>query len=223
MKSTPLFSLTTSLAMLACSAGLAHADNDRSKSAAPLAVVNAVGSVMQLTYNDDGVAAGLLVGNNTLLAFPERVCGGVASLGSVGQVLTYSGTAKANAGSGVQTVKVTALLNNVSGAAFTAPAANTPATPYPATAGSISLLNYSDSGDVNGFVFTPNGSATAVLASLGGKANALLKPLLAVGATASVTGSTRPGSACNAAAMTVVRTTTLTVNGRTFFFSGRDD
>jgi hypothetical protein len=47
-------------------------------------VTNVAGAIAQLNYGADGTVDGFLIGTNTLLTFPARVSGGIATLGAAG-------------------------------------------------------------------------------------------------------------------------------------------
>lgn len=186
------------------------------------AVTSATGTIVQANYNDQGVIDGFIVDTSTLLKFPGRVCGGVTTLGAVGQAVTYSGTAYANATTGISAVRVSALTNTSTSATYTAPVTPT-STAYAATDGAITRLNFDTAGGINGVLFTPTGSSTPVLVKFGGSVrDTTLIPLLVVGAAVNVVGTTTTGETyCGTAAVSTVRATTMTVGGTAFTFSGR--
>lgn len=186
------------------------------------AVASASGTIVQANYNDQGVIDGFIVDSSTLLKFPGRVCGGVTTLGAVGQAVTYSGTAYANATTGISAVRVSALTNTSTSATYTAPTTPT-STAYAATDGTITRLNFDQAGGINGVLFTPLNSTTPVLVKFGGGVrDTTLTPLLVVGAAVNVVGTTTTGETyCGTAAVSTVRATTLTVGGTVFTFTAR--
>lgn len=168
-------------------------------------------TITQLNYDQSGgVVNGFLIGTNVLLTFRQPVCGGIGTLGNAGDSVTYSGAAHTFT-SGFQIVDVTSYTDGAitypGAPAFTRPSA------YPQTAGTISQLNYDpESGAINGFVFTPQGSwpiptvvangtpralpsGQVVLVDIG-FANATLTRLLTVGTSISVTGTVAGAAAC---------------------------
>ena len=171
-------------------------------------------TITQLNYDQSGgVVNGFLIGTNVLLTFRQPVCGGIGTLGNVGDSVTYSGSAHTFT-SGFQIVAVTSYTDGANtyppAQVFTRPSA------YPLTAGTITQLNYDpENGAINGFVLTPQGSwpiptlvanstaralpsGQAVFVDIG-YANATLTPLLTVGASVSVAGTLSGAVACTPA------------------------
>ncbi|HTS75360.1 MAG TPA: hypothetical protein VMG40_04105 [Bryobacteraceae bacterium] len=180
-------------------------------------VTNAIGTISQLNYGPGGNVQGFLVGTNVLLTFPGNVSGGVSSLGAAGNSITYSGTAL-TASSGFETVRVSSFTNTTTKATYTAPTSTSAS--YGPTSGTVTQLNYSAGGGVDGFLFNASGSSAPVLVVIGPqRGNSTLASVLTAGANASVTGNSRASSV--AGALTVVRATSLTISGQTFVFSGR--
>jgi hypothetical protein len=186
-------------------------------------VTNAAGTISQTNYGSNGEVAGFLVStNNTnvLLNFPTEVMGGIGTLGVAGNSVTYSGTSVTSS-SGFQTVEVSSFTNNSTKATYTSKAPTTAA--YGPTSGTVSQLNYDDNGNIDAFVFTPSGGTTSVLVITGSAASATLKPVLTVGATLSVTGttSTNQASVCAATgSLEVVEASTLKTNSETIVITG---
>ncbi|GEM_PF-3101265 len=173
-------------------------------------------TITALNYNESGAAVnGFLVGTNVLLVFPKPVCGGVASLGAVGNSVTYSGVALTFP-SGFQTVNVTSFTN---GSITYPPAAPPKHSAYPTTAGTITQLNYGEAGFVNGFVFTP-ASGPKVFVNVG-VPNSTLAPLLTAGASVSVTGTLEPPPACApSGTISEVDASSLTIGTTTYPIHG---
>jgi hypothetical protein len=182
-------------------------------------VTNATGSIAQLNYSDAGGAVdGFLIGSNTLLAFPSSVCGGVSSLGAVGNSVTYSGSSVSYS-SGFDLVSVTSFKNNTTGASYTQPTRSKP-TAYSATSGAVKQLNYQSNGSINGFVFTPNGTTSAILVATGPVSSAL-KTALTLGATVSVTGTLESSIACApGGTLSVVDASSLMIGSTTYKIGG---
>jgi hypothetical protein len=200
----------------------------------------ATGAITQFNYDESGgTVTGFLVGPNVLLTFLRPVCGGIGTLGAVGNNVTYSGSGHTFA-SGLEVVIVTSFTNgNITYPpvpVITRPSA------YPLTTGTISQLNYSpENGSVNGFVFTPSStggpgptnpiptsSVPSPLVSAGGKvfvdigeANATLTPLLTVGATVSVMGTLEaPGACAPAGTISEVDASSLTIGSKVYPIGG---
>jgi hypothetical protein len=169
-------------------------------------------TITALNYDESGAAVnGLLVGTNVLLTFARPVCGGIGTLGAVGNSVTYSGMALTLA-SGFQVVHVTSFTNG--SITYPPPAPPKPAA-YPATAGTIGQLNYGETGSVNGFVFTPT-SGPKVFVDIG-KPSTTLAPLLTVGASVSVTGTLEaPPQCAQTGALSEVDATSLTIGTTTY-------
>jgi hypothetical protein len=216
-----LLSTATLFAILAAGtvAGIAQ-DHDGDDSNTSTTVTNVSGTIAQLNYGNEGTIEGFLIGTNVLLSFPANVAGGIGTLGVVGNSVTYSGTAVTNS-SGFQSVRVTSFTNNTTKATYTTTTATS--TAYGPTSGTVKQLNYDPSGSIDGFLFTPSGSTTAVFVATGSRASATLKPLLTVGAAISVTGTTAVNltPVCVAAGtLLAVDATSLTVGGQTILITG---
>jgi YD repeat-containing protein len=227
MKNRMIFCTAALLAIMAGGATNALAqDNDdpTSNTTSTTTVTNATGTITQLNYDENGAIEGFLLGTNILLSFPTNVCGGIGTLGAVINTVTYSGTARTNSTTAFQTVSVTNFTNNTTNAKYTRTTSTPTSTAYGPTSGTVKLLNYDSSGAIDGFLFTPSGSTTAVLVVTGSGASATLKPLLAVGGTVSVTGTTSTNSIASACvvtgALTVVKTWSLIIGGQTIIISG---
>jgi hypothetical protein len=187
-------------------------------------VTNVSGTIAQLNYDNTGSVQGFLVGTNTLLTFPTDICGGIGSLGAVGNSITYSGSEVA-ASSGFETVVVSSFTNNTTKASYTAPSSSTSSTPttYGPTSGTLKQLNYAAGGTIDGFVFAPSGGGS-IFVSIGGRvgASSTLTSLLTAGATVSVTGTTSPAMAACTSTGTLesVDASSLTVGSQTIVIVG---
>ncbi len=192
---------------------------DATSSSTATTVTNVTGTITQLNYGTDGSVQGFLAGAKILLTFPTNICGGVSTLGVVGNSITYSGSA-VTATSGFESVRITSFTNNTTKAAYTAPTSTT-STSYGPTSGTLKQLNYDGSGDIDGFVFTPT-SASSIFVSTGSRASATLTPLLIVGAAVSVTGMTSLNMSGCAATGTLeaVNATSLTIGSQTIVIAG---
>ena len=182
-------------------------------------VTSVTGTIGQLDYDSNGDVQGFLIGTNTLLTFPTNICGGVGTLGAVGNSVTYSGQ-EATATSGFNTVAVTSFTNNTTKATYTAPtSSSTPAT-YGPTSGTIKALNYAPGGDIDGFLFSAGGAS--IFVSTGERASTTLTSLLTVGAAVSVTGTTSPGmAACSSTgSLEAVDASSLTIGSQTIVIAG---
>lgn len=179
--------------------------------AATVGPVNA--TITALNYGESGATVdGLLVGTNVLLTFSRPVCGGIASLGNVGDKITYSGVALTFA-SGFQVVHVTSYTDG-SSITYPPPAPPKPAA-YPATPGTITALNYSDFGTIDGFVFTPT-TGPKVFVNIG-TPSSTLAPLLTVGAAVTVTGTLEPPPQCSSTgSISEVDASALTISGTSY-------
>jgi hypothetical protein len=182
-------------------------------------VTNATGTIALLNYGDDGEVHSFLIGTNILISFPTNICGGVSTLGIVGNSVTYSGTA-VTAASGFESVRVSSFTNNTTKGTYTAPASTS--TAYGPTSGAVKQLNYAGDGSIDGFLFTASGSSSAIFVSTGGRASTTLTSLLTVGATVSVTGTTSPSmSACSSTgALESVDASSLTIGTTTIVIQG---
>ena len=209
---------TVAASLIVCLAGTAitaQADTPRNVTTVAVGPVTAI--ITALNYGDGGAQVkGFLVGTNTLLTFPKRVCAGVGSLGTVGNSVTYSGTAY-NFVSGFQVVRVSSFTN---GGITYVPAATVAPAAYPLTAGTINQVNYSaERGSINGFVFAPATGANVFVGV--DRANAALMALLTTGAAVSVAGVREAPEPCAAAGtIAEVHASSLTVGTTTFPLSG---
>jgi hypothetical protein len=199
--------------------GIAAAMADEGHAPAPTPVGPTTAPIAELNYDESGGAInGFLVGKNTLLAFQRPVCGGVGTLGSVGDSVTYSGLAE-TLPSGFQLVNVTSFTN---GTITYPPIKNTgKLAAFALTAGTITQLNHDpESGSVDGFVFTP-ASGPVVLLALG-HVSSTLAPQLTTGAAVSVTGttSTLPFSCPPAGSLPEVYASALTIGNTTYQIGG---
>lgn len=190
-------------------------------------VTGVSGTITALNYTESGAAVdGFLVGTNVLLLFPKAVCGGISSLGKVGDSVKYSGIALTFA-SGFQTVNVTSYTD---GAMTYPPPAPPKPTAYPLTAGTITQLNYSENGFVNGFVFAPSTAGSSPVFVNVGMPSSTLALLLKAGAAVSVTGMLEAPPLCAAAGtISEVDASSITIGstaypiggtGMGFFFGG---
>jgi len=191
LKHTTVFTTAALFTLLAGSALTAMDDDHNNVPTTPVGPVTA--AITQLNFDESGATVnGFLVGTNILLTFQKPVCGGIGTLGAVGNAVTYSGSAQTFT-SGFQTVAVTSFANGT----ITYPPAKISRKPstYPLTAGTITQLNYNpENGAIDGFVFTPT-SGAKVFVDIG-SANATLTPLLTVGASVSVVGTIEAPGAC---------------------------
>ncbi len=181
-------------------------------------VTSVTGTITQLNYGNGGEVEGFLVGTGVLLTFSSNICGGLSTLGVVGNSVTYSGTA-ITATPGFESVQVSSFTNNTTKATYTAPTSTS--TAYGPTSGTVKQLNYSSDGSIDGFLFTA--SASTIFVSIGHTSSTTLTTLLTAGASLSVTGTTSPSmSACsstgaiesvNASSLTIGSTTVVIQNG----------
>jgi hypothetical protein len=214
MKKRMMISTATLLAILACGAANALADNQHNTNTTTTTVTGITGTITQVNLGTEGTINGFLLGTNVLLEFSHSVCGGIGSLGIVGNVVTYSGRATTNTATGFQSVSVTSFTNG----AKTYTSASTEPAPvaFGPTAGTVGAFNYSDGG-INGFHF---GSVLVVT----GTPSTTLAPLLLAGAAVTVTGTSEteadalacttvvPVTVVNATSLTF-GTTVITING----------
>lgn len=231
MRKTVLITAAMLLTAFASGVFTARADDDdhQGGGGATAATVGPVSAMITAyNYSESGATVdGLLVGKNVLLTFSKPVCGGIETLGKVGDNVTYSGVALTYA-SGFQTVHVTSFSN---GSIMYPPAKPPKPSAYALTAGKISQLNYGETGLVNGFVFTPT-SGPAVFVNVG-IPSATLAPLLTAGAAVSVTGTLESPSPCSTSGtISEVDASSLTIGTTAypisapeggFFFPGRRD
>ncbi len=212
------FNIITGTAAVLCGlAGHASAGSGLSSTVTTTAVGPVHATIVALNFDESGGRVnGFRVGSNVLLTFPKPVCGGVGSLGAVGNSVTYSGNSSAYA-SGFQVVRVSSFTN---GSISYTPATRTPPAPYPSTAGTIAQLNYStQNGAVDGFVFTPAVGAK-VYVSLRA-VSSTLAALLTAGAPLSVTGTQEAAEPCAAAGtIAEVEASSLTIGGTTYPMRG---
>jgi hypothetical protein len=192
----------------------AFAQQEGSSSTTSTTVTGVTGTIAQLNYGNGGQVQGFLVGTDTLLSFPRGVCGGLGTLGAVGNSVTYSGT-EVTSSSGFNSVIVSSFTNNTTKATYTAPTKGTSPTVYGPTSGTLKQLNYSPDGAIDGFLFSAGGST--IFVSIGYTSSTTLTSLLTVGATVSVTGDTFPTTdACSSTgALESVSATSLTVGSTT--------
>ncbi|MBS1874869.1 MAG: hypothetical protein JSU00_16750 [Acidobacteria bacterium] len=228
MKFRPVvLAATLTVAAIATAPTVAAQQADDMSSSTAISVTNVTGAIAQTNYGSGGQVEGFLIGTNVLLTFGSQVSGGVASLGVAGNNVTYSGSSVTDSTTSFSTVRVTSFKNNTTGASYTSSTTTTTptATAYGPTAGTLKQLNYDQNGAINGFLFTASGSSTAVFVSTGSGASSTLKPLLTVGGTVSVTGTTMSATAastCTAStALTVVEASSLIVNGQTIVITNR--
>lgn len=182
-------------------------------------VTSATGTITHLNYDTNGEVQGFLIGTNILLSFPSSICGGLGALGAVGNSVTYSGTSS-TATSGFQSVRVTSFTNTTTKATYTAPTNSS--TAYGPASGTVKQVNYAGDGSIDGFLFTPSGGTTALFISTGSRASTTLTPLLTVGATVSVIGTTTPQmSACSSSgALEAIDASSLTIGTQTIVIGG---
>ena len=209
--------VSTGIAVVAICVGLGH--NGFAQEGGLTTVTAATGAITQLNYGEDGEVQGFLIGTNVLLSFPTSICGGLSTLGVVGNSVTYSGKAD-TAKSGFETVQVTSFTNSTTKATYTAAPAK-PAT-YGPVSGTVKQVNYAAGGSIDGFLFAPSGSASPIFVSTGTRASTTLSPLLTVGAGISVTGVTSAGmSACpSTATLESVDAVSLTIGTQTIVIGG---
>jgi len=185
----------------------------------PVSLTNVTGTIAQLNYDANGSVNGFLIGTTTLLTFATNVCGGLGTLGAVGNSVTYSGT-QISLSSGFQTVTVSSFTNNTTKAAYTRalPKAST----FGPTPGTVKQLNYDGQGNIDGFLFAATGTTTPIFVSTGTRASTTLKPLLTLNGPATVTGTTSTSlAACSAASeLEAVDATALTLGGQTIVIVG---
>jgi hypothetical protein len=205
------------VAMLTGGAILAAAQDSNPTPPVTTTVTNLNGTIAQLNYDPNGNVSGFLVGTTILLNFPENICGGVGTLGAVGNSITYSGHAVTTT-AGFESVNVTSFTNNTSKATFTQTTAAP--TAFGPTSGTVKQLNYDGDGSIDGFLFTAAGVTR--FASTGDRASDTLKPLLTVGATVSVTGTTSVAlSACTATStLAAIDVSSLTIGSQTIVIAG---
>jgi hypothetical protein len=167
-------------------------------------------------YDESGAGInGILAGTNTLLIFSRPVCGGIGTLGAIGNGITYSGMAL-TFGS-FQIVHVTSFTNTTTTGITYPPAAPPKPTAFTAT-GTVGQLNYSlEDGRVNGFVFTP-ASGPKVFVGIGRPSAPLTAALTAGGTiTASVTGMLEgPGVCAPTGTISEVDASSLMIGATTY-------
>jgi hypothetical protein len=214
MKKRLMISTATLLAILACGAANALADDHNNANTTTTTVTGITGTITQVNLGTDGTINGFLLGTNVLLEFSHSVCGGIGSLGIVGNVVTYSGRATTNTATGFQSVSVTSFTNGSK--TYTSASTEPAPVAFGPTAGTVGAFNYSDGG-INGFRF---GSVLVVT----GTPSTTLAPLLLAGAAVTVTGTSEteadalacttvvPVTVVNATSLTF-GTTVITING----------
>jgi hypothetical protein len=175
-------------------------------------------TITALNYDESGAAVnGFLVGTNTLLTFNKNVCGGIGTLGKVGDSVTYSGTAETFT-SGFVEVDVTSYTDGT----ITYPPTTTSTKPsaYPLTPGTITQLNYGlENGSIDGFVFTPT-TGPKVFVDVG-TPSATLAPLLKVGTAVSVVGTLEGPQMCApAGTISEVDASSLTIGTTSYHIDG---
>jgi hypothetical protein len=183
------------------------------------------GTITALNYDADGTTVnGLYLGaSDTLLTFDRPVCGGIGSLGRVGDAVTFTGI-EVSFSSGFNTVIVKSYRDGLTTYSQTAAGASRPATTaYAQSAGLVTALNYNPAdGSINGFFFAPSGAGAAVFVDLG-HVDSTVALLLAGPApvAVSVTGLQLPSRACGqAAAVSVVLASSLTIGGTAYLVGG---
>ena len=187
-------------------------------------VTNVAGTIAQLNYDSTGSVNGFLVGTETLLTFPTNICGGIGTLGAVGNSITYSGS-EVTATSGFNTVAVSSFTNDTTKVTYTAPtSSSSAASTYGPTSGTLKELNYAAGGSIDGFVFAPTGASSSIFVSIGVRAgsNSTLTSLLKTGTSLSVTGTTSPGLAACSSTGTLesVDASSLTIGSQTIVIAG---
>lgn len=198
---------------------------DATTPTAPTTVTNVSGTIAQLNYGTNGQVQGFLIGTNTLLSFPTTPCGGITTLGAVGNSITYSGS-EITASSGFESVTVSSFTNNSTKVTYTAPTTTsttpTAATAYGPTTGKLTQLNYSTNGTIDGFLFLPNGSSSLIFVSTGTRASGTLATVLTVNGTLTVTGTTTSAlSACSSTeTLETVDAVTLVIGNTTIIIAG---
>ena len=221
MKRSNTLGMAALLAISAAGAPNALAqDPYAASSSATTTVTSVAGTITQLNYGAGGAVEGFLAGSKVLLVFPTNICGGVSTLGAVGNSVTYSGTS-VTASSGFESVIVSSFTNNTTKASYAAPSSSSTPTTYGPTSGAVKQLNYDGGGNIDGFVFTPSG-ASSIFVATNARASSTLSPLLPVGATVSVTGTTSPsmGGCASTGALEAVNAASLTVGGQTIVIAG---
>lgn len=234
MKNFSIFRLSIVGAMLAGATMMALAENLqeplqdswRVGSASPdnpsITTVGPVtGAITALNYDADGrtVNALLIGASETMLTFERPVCGGVGSLGKIGDSVTYSGS-EVSFSSGFNSVRVTSYTDGSITYSHTMPAATAP---YPLTAGKITALNHDPrEGAINGFFFTPT-SGSEVFVDIGHVDSAVAGLLAGAAPVAlSVTGIQLPSPHCaKTTPLGVVVASSLTIGGTAYFVGGR--
>jgi hypothetical protein len=183
-------------------------------------ITASIGAIAQLNYGSDGEVQGFLIGSNILLSFPSNICGGLGTLGAVGNSVTYSGTAT-TATSGFESVMLTSFTNNTTKVTYTAPT-STSSTAYGPTSGTVKQLNYAADGSIDGFLFAATGTTTPLFIAIAARSTASLTTLLTVGASLSVIGTTSPSmSACSSTStLETVNASSLTIGTQTIVFAG---
>lgn len=196
---------------------LAGAFGQSSSGPTTTTVTSVTGTIAQLNYGMGGDVEGFLIGTDVLLMFPTPVCGGIGTLGAVGNSVTYSGTA-ITASSGFEAVNVSSFTNNTTKSTYTAPTSSS--TAYGPVSGTVKQLNYGMDGSVDGFLFSASGST--IFVSTGPDASSTLTSLLTVNATVSVTGNTSSSASTCSSTATIqsVTATSLTIGSTTVVIPG---
>jgi len=203
------------LVLAAASAVTAMADEHQTNTpATPVGPVTA--SIAQLNYDESGGTVNGFLAGTYLLTFSKSVCGGIGTLGVVGNSVTFSGTTQTS--TGIEAVNVTSFTNGT----ITYPPATTSTKPsaYPATPGTITQINYNpENGAIDGFVFTPT-TGPKVFVDIG-TPSATLAPLLTVGASVTVTGTLEaPGACAPTGTISEVDASSLTIGSTAYPIGG---
>lgn len=209
-----LFNAAAVLTVLTAGTVTAMADDHSTALSTPVGPVTA--SITQLNYDESGgTVTGFLAGTY-LLTFSKSVCGGIGTLGVVGNSVTFSGTTQVP--TGIVPVNVTSFTNGT--IAYPPATTTTKPSAYPATSGTITQLNYNpESGAIDGFVFTPT-TGTKVYVDIG-TPSTTLAPLLTVGASVTVTGTLEaPGTCAPIGTISEVDASSLTIGSIAYPIGG---
>jgi hypothetical protein len=199
--------LAASLALGSATA-MAHDNDPAHAPSTSVTVTNVAGTITQLNLSSDGTINGMLLGTNVLLSFPSSVCGGVGTLGHVGDAVVYSGYATTNTVTGFQRVSVSSFTNG--SISYTSASPEPVPAAYGPVSGTVGALNHASNGNVNGFIF---GSMLVIT----GTPSAALAPLMVPGAAITVTGTSETEKSCaTVPPVTVVTAASLTI-GTTVF------
>lgn len=218
MTTRPLCRTTAFFALTALASAAIFAQELDAPQPGVTTVTNATGTITQVNYGSGGSVNGFLIGTNLLLTF--RGNAPVATLGAVGNSVTYSGTEFSNSAGTFTYVDVTSFTNTTTKAAWSnsGPQA-TPPSSYGPTTGVVKQLNYDTTGAIDGFLFLPTGATSPIFVQTGVVNNTALKTALVVGATVSVTGTTesQPASMCMlAGGLTAVDASSLAFGSTTY-------